>query len=99
MQQTCEGGVGYLLSQASQLLWRCRMKNEKCEGVPPPFHFSFHIFHSATPLLSFPRAGRTFPSMNEAAFQQCMNPACGEKCAIEDVRVSCGKCGSLLDIR
>src|SRR5258708_7212313 len=33
--------------------------------------------------------------MNEAAFQQCMNPACGEKCAISDVRVSCGKCGSL----
>src|SRR5882724_11727032 len=37
--------------------------------------------------------------MNDSAFQQCMNPACGEKCAIEDVRVSCGKCGSLLDIR
>src|SRR5438067_1712074 len=37
--------------------------------------------------------------MKEAAFQQCISHACGARYAIEDVRVSCGKCGSLLDIK
>ncbi|MDB5292090.1 MAG: thrC 2 [Phycisphaerales bacterium] len=37
--------------------------------------------------------------MNDVAFQQCMNPGCGAKYAIEEVHVSCTKCGSLLDIR
>jgi threonine synthase len=37
--------------------------------------------------------------MKEAAFQQCINPACGATYAVEDVRVSCGKCNSLLDIK
>jgi threonine synthase len=37
--------------------------------------------------------------MNEAAFQQCMNPGCGANYGISDVLVSCAKCGSLLDIR
>jgi threonine synthase len=37
--------------------------------------------------------------MKEAAFQQCINPACQASYAIEDVRVSCAKCHSLLDIK
>ena len=37
--------------------------------------------------------------MTDAAFQQCINPACASTYAVEDVRVSCGKCGSLLDIK
>src|SRR5690348_14782192 len=37
--------------------------------------------------------------MNEAAFQQCMKPSCGATYAINDVLVSCAKCGSLLDVR
>ncbi|MDB5298641.1 MAG: thrC 2 [Phycisphaerales bacterium] len=37
--------------------------------------------------------------MNDVAFQQCMNPGCGAKYAIDEVHVSCTKCGSLLDIR
>jgi threonine synthase len=37
--------------------------------------------------------------MTEAAFQQCINPACRATYAVEDVRVSCGKCNSLLDIK
>src|SRR4051795_13537114 len=37
--------------------------------------------------------------MNDTAFQQCINPACASTFAVEDVRVSCGKCGSLLDIK
>ncbi len=37
--------------------------------------------------------------MKEAAFQQCINPACNSTFAVEDVRLSCGKCGSLLDIK
>src|SRR3954467_7136099 len=37
--------------------------------------------------------------MKEAAFQQCINPACSSTYAVEDVRLSCGKCGSLLDIK
>src|SRR5258707_8315673 len=37
--------------------------------------------------------------MKEAAFQQCINPACNATYAVEDARVSCAKCGSLLDIK
>src|SRR5437879_9296317 len=37
--------------------------------------------------------------MKEAAFQQCINPACSSTYAVEDVRLSCEKCGSLLDIK
>ena len=37
--------------------------------------------------------------MTEAAFQQCINPACGATYSIDEVRVSCAKCGQLLDIR
>jgi threonine synthase len=37
--------------------------------------------------------------MNDAAFQQCINPACNATYAIDDVRVSCGNCSSLLDVR
>jgi len=32
------------------------------------------------------------------AGQRCINPACGAAYPIEDVRVSCGKCGTLLDV-
>jgi len=37
--------------------------------------------------------------MNEAAFQQCMNPGCGATYAIEQIKVACTSCGSLLDIK
>src|SRR3982751_994307 len=37
--------------------------------------------------------------MTDTAFQQCINPACATTYGVEDVRVSCGKCGSLLDIK
>ena len=37
--------------------------------------------------------------MNDAAFQQCINPDCAATYAIDDVRVSCGKCNSLLDVK
>src|SRR2546421_9177792 len=37
--------------------------------------------------------------MKEAAFQQCINPACQATYAVEDVHLSCAKCGSLLDIK
>jgi threonine synthase len=33
-----------------------------------------------------------------AAFQQCINPACGGTYGIDEVHVSCPKCGNLLDI-
>jgi len=36
--------------------------------------------------------------MKERAFQQCINPGCGATYAIEQVKVACTKCGSLLDI-
>ena len=36
--------------------------------------------------------------MNHAAFQQCINPACRATYGIDEVRVSCAKCDSLLDI-
>ena len=37
--------------------------------------------------------------MNDAAFQQCINPACGQTFAVEEVKVACTRCGSLLDIK
>jgi threonine synthase len=37
--------------------------------------------------------------MTERAFQQCINPTCGATFGIEQIMVSCNKCGSLLDIR
>jgi threonine synthase len=37
--------------------------------------------------------------MSEAAFQQCINPGCGSTFAIDEVKVACDRCGSLLDIR
>src|SRR3954468_2240580 len=37
-------------------------------------------------------------SMNDAAVQVCINPACATRYAIDDVKVACTKCGSLLDI-
>jgi threonine synthase len=37
--------------------------------------------------------------MTEAAYQQCINPSCNATYAIGDVKVSCTKCGSLLDVR
>src|SRR5438045_1591087 len=37
--------------------------------------------------------------MNDAAFQKCISPACGATYAIDDAKVACTKCGSLLDIR
>src|SRR5215208_6544901 len=37
--------------------------------------------------------------MTDAAFQQCINPDCASTYAVEDVRVSCSKCGGLLDIK
>ncbi len=36
--------------------------------------------------------------MNHAAFQQCINPACRATYGVEEVRVSCATCDSLLDI-
>ena len=37
--------------------------------------------------------------MNDAAFQQCINPACASTYGVEQVLVSCPKCQSLLDIK
>ncbi|HSU65832.1 MAG TPA: threonine synthase [Tepidisphaeraceae bacterium] len=37
--------------------------------------------------------------MTEAAFQQCIDPSCGTTYAIDEIKVSCERCGSLLDIR
>src|SRR6266550_6571174 len=37
--------------------------------------------------------------MTDRAFQQCINPSCATTYAISEVKVACGKCGSLLDIR
>ena len=36
---------------------------------------------------------------SETVFQQCINPDCGETFDKREVRVACGKCGSLLDVR
>jgi threonine synthase len=37
--------------------------------------------------------------MTDAAFQQCINPNCGATYAIDEIKVSCSRCGSLVDIR
>lgn len=37
--------------------------------------------------------------MHDASYQQCINPDCAATYAIDEIRVACGKCGSLLDIR
>jgi threonine synthase len=37
--------------------------------------------------------------MTDAAFQQCINPACAATFAIDQVLVACERCGSLVDIR
>lgn len=39
---------------------------------------------------------QTHPS--DHAFQQCISPACGATCGVEEVRVACPKCGNLLDV-
>src|ERR1700679_744584 len=36
--------------------------------------------------------------MSDSAFQKCINPACGTTYGIDEVKVACTKCGSLLDI-
>ncbi len=36
--------------------------------------------------------------MNDAAFQKCINPACGQTFSVEQALVACTSCGSLLDI-
>src|SRR6266545_5647136 len=37
--------------------------------------------------------------MNDAAFQQCINPDCATTYGVDEVRVACTRCGALLDIR
>jgi threonine synthase len=37
--------------------------------------------------------------MTDPAFQQCISPTCGATYGIDEIRVSCDRCGSLLDIR
>jgi threonine synthase len=37
--------------------------------------------------------------MNHAAFQQCINPACAQTYPVEEAKVACTACGSLLDIK
>ena len=37
--------------------------------------------------------------MSDAAFQECINPDCRATYGVGEVRVACGKCGSLLDVR
>lgn len=37
--------------------------------------------------------------MTDRAHQQCINPACAATYAIDEVKVSCTKCGSLLDVK
>jgi threonine synthase len=37
--------------------------------------------------------------MSDAAFQQCINPACAATFGIDQIKVACDKCGSLLDIK
>jgi len=37
--------------------------------------------------------------MRDVAHQQCINPGCNATFAIDEIRVACGKCGNLLDIR
>ena len=37
--------------------------------------------------------------MTDAAFQQCINPACATTYGVDEARVACTRCGSLLDIK
>jgi threonine synthase len=37
-------------------------------------------------------------TLTDRAYQKCINPACGSTFAIDDVKISCTKCGSLLDV-
>lgn len=37
--------------------------------------------------------------MTEAAFQQCISPACQATYGVREIKVACDRCGSLLDIR
>jgi threonine synthase len=37
--------------------------------------------------------------MPDTVFQQCINPSCAATFAVDDSRVSCAKCGGLLDIQ
>jgi threonine synthase len=37
-------------------------------------------------------------SYSDASYQQCISPACGATCGIDEVRVACPKCGNLLDV-
>jgi threonine synthase len=37
--------------------------------------------------------------MSDRAFQQCINPDCNTTYSVDEVRLACLKCGSLLDIR
>ncbi len=36
--------------------------------------------------------------MNDAAYQQCINPICGATYGIDEVKVACSRCGALLDV-
>ncbi len=35
----------------------------------------------------------------DRAYQQCINPFCGHSVGVEEIHVSCPRCGSLLDVR
>jgi threonine synthase len=37
--------------------------------------------------------------MTDAAFQQCISPACGGTFGVDEVHVACPRCGNLLDIK
>lgn len=37
--------------------------------------------------------------MQDVSYQQCISPSCGAKFPVDDIRVACGQCGSLLDIK
>lgn len=37
-------------------------------------------------------------ALNDFAYQRCINPRCQATYGVEDVRTSCGKCSSLLDV-
>src|SRR5579862_3988417 len=49
-------------------------------------------------LLTFPAAVIGYLPMQDAAFQKCINRACGATYGVEEVKVACTRCGSLLDI-
>src|SRR4051812_24847510 len=37
--------------------------------------------------------------MKDVAHQECINPACKATYGVDEIRVSCGACGALLDIK